>query len=78
MEIKYLVNTFNASNILMFQFETCMYVSQDIYIHKSKHRSYTDFNAVQALSFEVCECDSTPSHTLSGLEECNFQYTEIW
>ena len=41
---------------------------------------------LQALSFEVCECDSTPSHTLKvchstpshtlkGLEECDFQHT---
>ena len=60
----------------MFQFKNCMYVSQDIYIHKSKHRGYIDFNTVHDLSFEVCECDNTPSHTLSRLEECNFfQYT---
>ena len=36
------------------------------------------FPQEQALSFEVCESDSTPSQTWNGLEECDFQQTRTW
>ena len=39
-------------------------------------RSYLLFStSVQALSFEACECDSTPSHTKNGVEVCDFQHS---
>ena len=46
-------------------------------VHDSKHPPTKNFlkKNPEALSFEVCKCDSIPSHTLNDLQECDLQHT---